>query len=182
MNSKKQDGNTVRTAKIRKINALDIFIIVLVIASVAGIIYRQYGSGFTTKSDVEASYEVHFSVDDISFTVPSYLNTNDKIYFESGEFFGNLLNNNDTDSESALVVTPANVVIVDEGGNYVSVMYPDGSRVDANGSLLCKCVKTSDGRYLLGGTKYITPGEEISVRSELVDLKIKIMSISEYVE
>ena len=182
MNSKKSDGAAVKTPKARKINALDIFIIILVIASIAGIIYRHYSSGLPTKTDAEASYEVYFSVKDISFTTPSYLNTDDKIYFESGEFFGNLLNNNDTDTSSALVVTPANIVLTDENGNYVSTMYPDGSRVDANGSMLCKCVKTEDGRYLLGGTKYITPGEEISVRSELVDLKITITSIAEYVE
>lgn len=182
MNSKTANDKATRSQKSRKINALDIFIIILVIASVAGIIYRQYTSDLPTKTEGEASYEVHFSVKNISFTVPSYLKTDDKIYFETGDFFGNLLNNNDNDQDSALVVTPASVVLTDENGNYVSAMYPDGSRVDANGSILCKCVKTADGRYLLGGTRYITPGESITVRTELVDLTITITSVAQYVQ
>lgn len=182
MSLKASNSGAEKASKKIKINALDIFIIVLVIACIVGIIYRQYSSEFSTKTGEEELYEVYFSVKDISFTVPSYLDTNDKIYFESGEFFGNLLNNNDTDTTSALVVAPAGVVLTDENGNYVSTMYPDGSRVDANGSILCSCVKNADGRYLLDGTRYITPGEVISVRTELVDLEITITGISEYVK
>ncbi len=182
MSSKASNGSAVKPSKIRKINALDIFIIILVIVSIVGIVYRQYTSKLPTKTEAEGAYEVYFSVKDISFTVPSYLNTDDNIYFESGEFFGKLLNNNDVDTTSALVVTSASVVLTDENGDYVSTMYPDGSRVDANGSILCKCTKTEDGRYLLGGTRYITPGESISVRTELVDLEITVTSIAEYIK
>jgi hypothetical protein len=182
MNSKTVNGANTKAPRKNKINALDIFIIILVIASIAGIVYRQYTSTLPTKTDEEAAYEVYFSVKNISFTTPEYLSTNDKVYFETGEFFGNLLNNNDTDTGSPLVVTPASVVLTDENGNYVSTMYPDGSRVDANGSILCRCVRTADGRYLLGGTKHITPGETILVRTELVDLQIVITSVADYVE
>ncbi len=158
-------------------NVIDAIIILLVIAIAAGIFFRSYiieKLWATSKSD---NYVISFSIEDIRYTTPTYMNVGDKVYFsDNGELLGTLLS--ESDNVNALNITPASKYFTDSNGNIVVVFYPDGeSRVDVKGRIECVGYYGEDGGFSVDGRHYLAPGQSISVRTELVSVTINIMSI-----
>ena len=158
-------------------NVMDALIILLVIAIGVGIFFRGRIVEKIWAQTSSASYAVSFSIEDIKYTTPNYIDVGDKVYFaDNGELLGEFMS--ESDNVNALNITPASKYFYDSNGNVVEVFYPDGeSRVDAKGRILCEGYYNSDGGFSVDGRHYLAPGQSISIKTELVSVTINIMSI-----
>lgn len=157
-------------------NVVDALIIIVLIAVVLGIYFRfNVVEMFGSKERTEA-YNVSFSVDNIRYTTPSYVNVGDKVYFgDTGELFGVL--NSESENQSVLSITPASEIFVDSSGNIQEVYYENETRVDAKGRIECQGTYAKDAGFCVGGTRYLAPGQTVEINTELVTFVITITSI-----
>ena len=165
-----------------RFNALDAVIIILVIAAVVGVYFRYSILDFLTGEQNTQSYVITYSLDDIRYTTPNYINVDDKVYFaSSGEIFGTLMS--ESENQDPLNIKPASKRFVDSNGEVREVFYPNNeSRVDAKGRLLCEGYYNSDGGFYAGGNVYVAAGQTIEVKTEKVSVSMRIISIELYAE
>ncbi len=163
-------------------NVIDALIILLVISVAVGVFFRARIAEKLWAQTQSSDYVVSFSIEDIKYTTPTYINVGDEVYFaDNGELLGEFIS--ESDNVNALNITPASKYFYDSNGNVVEVFYPDGeSRIDAKGRILCKGYYAQDGGFSVDGRHYLAPGQSISVRTELVSVTINIMSIEALAE
>lgn len=156
---------------------LDAVIILLVIVSVVGIYFRYNILGFISEARDIKSYTVSYSIKDIRYTTPNFINVGDKVYFnDSGDDFGELIAA--SENMGALSIAPASEYFTASTGEIVKVMYPDSqSRVDANGRLICDGRYSNEGGFLVNGSTHIAAGQTVAIRTEHVTLSIFIEDI-----
>ena len=164
-----------------RFTVLDAVIVLVVILAVLGIYFRQTIVDFFSGSDNLKEYAVSYSIKNIRYTTPDYINVGDELYFSSnGELLGTILN--DSENMGALALNVASEYMTDSNGKIVKVSYPENTRVDATGRFLCLGKYYSDGGFLVNGSEYIAPGNVINVQTELVTFSITILEINEYNE
>lgn len=163
-------------------NVVDALIILLVISVAVGMFFRARIVEKLWSQTQSAEYAISFSIEDIRYSTPTYINVGDKVYFaDSGELIGEFIK--ESDNANALSIAPASKYFTDSNGNVVEVFYPDGeSRVDAKGRILCHGYYGKDGGFSVDGRHYLAPGQSIDVKTELVSVTINIMSIEPIAE
>ncbi len=168
----------VATKQKAHFNIIDAAIIILVISVVLGIVFRSHIIDKLWAGSKTDDYVVSFSVDNIRYTTPSYLEVGDEVYFaDSGELFGILMS--ESDNVNALNITPASEYFTDANGNVIEVFYPDEeSRVDTKGRIECRGYYDEDGGFSIDGRHYIAPGQSVSVKTELVTFTLRITDIA----
>ena len=159
-------------------NIIDAAIIILIISIVLGIVFRSHIIDKLWAESKTDDYAVSFSVENIRYTTPAYLEVGDEVYFaDGGDFFGKLMS--ESENVNALNITPASEYFTDAGGNVVEVFYPDEeSRVDTKGRIECRGYYDEDGGFSIEGKHYIAPGQTVKVRTELVTLTVRITDIA----
>lgn len=171
---KESDG--VKTKRFPRFGILDAVIIILVIAVAIGLAFRY--NLFQTLNQLQnlKEYTVSFSVKNIEHTTPTFLNENDTVYFKnSGTDFGKITKSSDI-SNNVLDPSPSEHSFVEEE-RVITVIYPENTRIDAKGRIICKGKMSDEGAFLLNGSDYIAPGETHVVCTENVTLEINILSI-----
>ncbi len=163
-------------------NAVDAMIIILVILAVVGIYFRHNILDILSEGKNNDEYVVSFSIEDIRYTTPNYINVGDKVYFESnGELMGTLMS--ESANQGALNITPASEYFTDSSGKVVEAHYPnEESRVNARGRMLCVGGYNSDGGFCIDGKTYIAAGQTVEVYTELVTVTLTVTSIELYEE
>ncbi len=181
MKKKQRTNKQERGKTVPKFKILDAVIILLILVSVVGI-YLSYNITDTLKNRKDLKeYVVEFSIQDIRNSTQDYINIGDVVYYsEDGEVLGTLLGYID-DATKPLTYGAAEDYFVDQAGNTQLVTYPltdqPSDRIDATGRFSCKGIYTEDGGFLVNGSRYLAPGQEIQVRTELVTLTITIKDI-----
>ncbi len=170
---KKEEG--AKNVK-RRVSALDVFIVVLVLMCIAGVIVRVYvgSEGILPVLDPDISeYAVSFEIKQVKASVGGYLSSGEKLWTESGELFGTVSDN--------VTVTPAQIFFEDKDGKYVSVYSSadngDNSLVDIKGSVVTEGYMAEYG-FLAGGTTYVAPNYEIDLHTEKATVTVIITGIS----
>ena len=174
---KNQDMESVKKAP--KFKLLDAVVILLVLVAVLGVYFRyNVMDSLMSKKNIQ-DYTISFTVENIRYTTPNYLNVGDQIYDAStGEMIGTIIQESDDMSNMALRVTPASRFFTKADGTIVEVFYPnDESRVDAKGRMACRGSYTEDGGFLLNGSQYLSSGQSISVKTELVTFDLTVTNI-----
>lgn len=162
-------------------NVIDAVVIVLVIAIGLGIFFRARIVDKLWAESKMGDYVISFSIEDIRYSTPTYMNVDDKVYFADGELLGTLMS--ESDNVNALNITPCAKYFTDNNGNIVEVFYPDSeSRVDVKGKIQCKGYYDDEGGFSIDGRHYIAPSQNIEVKTELVSVSINIMSIEPLAE
>ncbi len=166
------------TNKKAHFNIIDAAIIILVISVILGIVFRSHIIDRLWAESNTEDYIVSFSVDNIRYTTPAYLEVGDEVCFaDNGELFGKLMS--ESDNVNALNITPASEYFTDSKGNVVEVFYPDEeSRVDTKGRIECRGYYDEDGGFSIDGRHYIAPGQSVNVRTELVTFTVRITDIA----
>ena len=176
---KNKENKTEKGKITPRFGVLDAVIILLVIAAICGIYFRYNMMDTIAARRNIREYKIEFAIDNINFTTTSFLKENDEVRFaSSGDTFGNLIKESVGMSDSILSVTPASEVFVDNG-EVIEVFYPEGTRVDAEGTLKCKGTYSDDGIFLVNGNVSIASGEVISVHTDEVTVSMRILSITE---
>ncbi len=171
--------DTENTKTLPKFKALDAVIILLVILAVVGVYFRyNLLDKLTTNHDLK-EYTVSFSVEDIRFTTQNYISVGDQVYYaDDGEKLGILIGESEDMAQMAFSVVPASEAFIMEDGTVKEVFYPnDESRVDASGRMICVGSYTDDGGFMVAGSRYLSAGQKVAVRTELVSLTIVIQEI-----
>ena len=161
-----------------KFRALDVVIVVLILASVVGIYFRYNLMDMIVGSHNLQEYAVSFEIKDVQYATKDKFELGNKVYYKSsGEQLGELISVVEN-SDAVVHPTPANKIVIPDGKNEaVEVSYPDGTRIDISARMICKG-KYSDGvGFLVDGTEYLAPGQTISVMTDYVTFDIIITDI-----
>ncbi len=175
-NKNKQNGDAVKQTP--KFKILDAVIILLIITSVLGIYFRfNLLDTLTNKKDIQ-EYTVTFSIKDIRYTTEKYIHIGDVIYDSAtGDRIGVLTTASDAMADMALSVSPANKYFTMEDGTVEIIPYPNESRIDATGRMICSGSYTDESGFLMGGSTHLSPGQSIAVRTEMVTFTMDIEKI-----
>ena len=163
-----------------RFRALDIVIIILILAAVAGIYFRYNILDTLTGRLNQKDYIISFEINDIMYSTENYINIGDKVYYNSGsgENVGKLIEASE-DSKNALSVRYAKIDIIPEGEKQVyEAYYPKDTRIDASGRMLCSGTYSVAGGFLLNGTDHVSAGDKLAVRTDLVTVEIVITDIA----
>ena len=173
----KKDANLATAKDKAHFNIIDVTIIVLVIAVICGIVFRSHIIDMLWAQSKTDDYVVSFSVENIRYSTPSYIEVGDKVYFaDDGELLGTITN--ESDNTNALNITPALEYFFDHNGTIIEAFYPnEESRVDMKGMIQCRGYYAEDGGFTVDGRRYIAPGQSVNVRTELVTVTINILNI-----
>ena len=174
----KEKAKQNKEKRLPKFHLLDVVIILLVIAVLVGIYFRYNVFDMIGNLQNQNEVNVTFSVENIQDTTRYYIDIGDAVYFkDDGKSFGTIMESAEN-SDRALSYTPATEKFLDQdSGGVISVNYPAGTRIDVEGKIKCKGSFSDDGSFLLGGSKYISPGQTVEICTERVTLIIKITAI-----
>lgn len=176
---KKNTSEKVKQKKERrfpKFHVFDAIIIILVIAIVAGVIFRYSVFDMLGNLKNQSEAQVTFSVNNIKDTTEHYVSIDDKVYFKSdGNKFGTIMESVENSSRP-LVTSPASQSFF-EDGYAVTVNYPPETRINAEGKIKCQGVFGQDGSFMLNGSTYLSAGQKYVICTEKVTLEIMIMGI-----
>lgn len=170
--------NTDNSIKRPKFGILDAVIILLVIVAVVGIYFRYNIVEILSGTQNLDNYTVTFTINNIRYTTPNYIDVGDDVYFVSdNELFGTLINV--SENMGALSITPASEYFTTSNGEIVEVFYPNSeTRISATGRLNCIGRYSEEGGFLVNGSTYISPGQYIDVRTEYVTVTLYISEIN----
>ena len=161
----------------KRLGALDVFIILALLAVSAGVGLRAY---MNRNADIGASavledYIISFEVKDIRDSSNArHMNPGDKFYLkDTGAYFGELTEEN--------TVTPAETLYEMPDGSIISAPNSgtgDNYRVDVHTSVTAQGTISGDGSFLLGGNTYIGLNKELQIYSKYLAITVKITGIS----
>ena len=158
-----------------KFNAMDVLIILLIIACIASVCYKAFfAESLAPESDL-GEYRIYFKIDDIKSTSLAYFVPGDNVRLTSSdEKVGTL----EGIVQSLLAVGAYN-------DNGAEIYYPEvedqtiynDTRYSLTGYILVKGIMTDKG-FLLNGTTYIAPNSELEIVTQHVKTSIKVVSIN----
>ncbi len=177
---KKQRQKKERIAP--RFGVLDAVIILLIIVAVVGVYFRYNIVEFISGARNLTDYSVSYSIEDIRYTTPDYIDVGDKVYFASdGKEFGTLIAV--SENMGALSIKPTSKQFTTSKGEIVEAVYPDSnSRVDVNGRFVCTGKYSNDGEFLVNGSTYVALGQYVDVKTDYVSVTIRIDEIELYEE
>ncbi|MGI6167927.1 MAG: hypothetical protein ACOYIA_07330 [Eubacteriales bacterium] len=181
MNGEGKKGSKSRVS----FTILDAIIILVVLLCIAGIVFRYTLMDRLGFREELADFQVTFRIEGVSYTLPEFLKEGDRLYFDDGTGAGDLLGvakfssyTKQTAGSETLILRPAARYITDSSGMPVYATYPEYTLVDADGAFVCRGTYSSDGYFLLGGGKYLAPGQKITLYTDIVTLHMTITGIS----
>ena len=160
-----------------KFGILDVVIILLIITCVLGVYFRYNILDLLNNDKNMKEYAISYSIEDIRYSTPDSVHINDAVYFADDETQLGTVMEASQGSALALSVRPAEKTFLSDKGTMEKVSYPNETRVDAKGRLLCKGSYSDDGGFLVNGSRYISAGQSIYVYTELVTVSITITDI-----
>jgi hypothetical protein len=165
----KQNQTSSRNGRKGYWSAVDTVILLLVLASIGGIIYRVAMSISREESEVsDTVYEVYFQVEETHRNVLDEVKGFDPVYlYENDRLLGAM-----------------GATIDPETGAYMAVLTPayiEGTELaTATGCMVCKGSAVQNGGLLVEGTgRYLTRGGVLKIRTDRVLLTVKITEIIE---
>ena len=162
-------------------NVIDAFIVILLVAIVAGVYFRFNIIDLLKTSSADEKYAVSYSIEDVRYTTPSYINVDDKVYFSAdGELMGKIISA--SENQGALNITPASKEFLKADGTIEEVFYPEDTRVSATGRILCEGSYDSAVGFCIDGKKYISAGQTIEIYTDFVTLTVTVTAVELYVE
>lgn len=152
----------------RRIAAVDIMIVLLLILCIGGIIIRiaigDSGLFSGSKGDYIVSYVVRAEDDEYS----PYFTEGQEFFLESGEILGTLT----ADAE----LPPAEIYEENADGE-LKLYYATDGTVDFKGTLLVRGIMTDSG-FLLNSNTYIAPNMTITVANADIQVELLITDIT----
>ena len=160
-----------------RFGVFDAIIILLVIIAVVGIYFRYNIVNILSGTQNFDNYTVTFTIDNIRYTTPNFIDVGDEVYFASDkDHFGTLINV--SENMGALSITPASEYFTSSNGEIVEVFYPNSeTRIRATGRLNCVGRYTEEGGFLVNGSTHIAAGQYVDVTTEYVTVTLCITEI-----
>ncbi len=159
-----------------RIGALDVFIIIAVLACVVGLGLRMFMKGDTVVNNnaVMEDYVISFSVSNIRASSVKYFNKGDVFFIKENSMrFGELTETSDLLARRYYTNMDGQVV-------YVMNESTDDrtKRVDLEAEIAVMGFLDANGRFLLNGNQYLGVNKEIEIKSKYITVNVKITSIA----
>lgn len=168
--------NSTNAEKKKGLGALDVIILLALVACVVAAGFAFVFSKATADADVEEKdfeeYVISFESYGMRQSAAQMLNPGETFYYTDASDFG-VMNDN-------LTVTPAVVYVEDENGVCVKSYAPengDYTKVDVSGSFTVKGVRNAKGFFLLNGTTKLMPNKSVTIRNDTIAFGITITDI-----
>lgn len=160
--------------KIRKFkpNIIDFLIVVVIIGAIVGIVLR---TGIVEQVTINSNLEkarVSFRIADISEDAGNYFGIGDVFYSETHRATLGAL--------ETYSIMPAEVYVVNDRGELIKTNSISGT-IDVRGVITCEGFFTEDG-FLLGGSSYIAPNSEITVKTTNLNATLTVTDIEKVTE
>ena len=157
-----------------KINAFDVFLILLVFSLIVSLAYKIYDGAAADKNSYDNDYVLTFSCDGEYDSIIKYVKSGDAIYLPSGELLGYITVSDDNKSGAPLVVTSQNNdEAVDADKKQFSFVSFEGT-LKMNGN----AKKVDKGNYFLIGDDKITEGAKITVHTITAEFTVSVVKIA----
>ncbi len=164
----------------KRVNVIDVVIIILVMALVATGVYRIYTEVTKNVSSKRSSCTMTFECDVAYDNILNYLNEGDAVYFSSdGTLLGYLYDPSKDDGEGA-VYRIADPVLANSSGETSNTVQSDRN-VKIRGTLMLNddLIKSQNGSYYVLNGNNITIGSTIEVYTEKAVMKLTVKSLAE---
>ena len=173
-----KNNENIKKVKAPKFGVLDAVIILLVIVIILSVYFRYNIVQWLSNSTDLKEYTISYTIDDVRYTTPNYINIGDKVYFaDSGDDFGTLVNV--AENMGALNIAPASQLFTDSKGNIIEVFYPNSeTRVSAIGKLICTGRYSDDGSFFVNGSTFIASGQYVKINTPYATVTIRIDGIT----
>ena len=150
---------------------VDAVIVVLVLAAIVGIAIRYNLIGEIGINQGLEDYEIHFSVSDIRYTSSDAFVEGDTVSLSAnGAHIGTMA--------GLTSILPVSAYAVDGSGNVLQIHYPESTRIDVTGRILCQGTSSSVGILTESGVN-IVPGTTLAISTEHLDVTVTITSVEE---
>ncbi len=160
----------------RRLTAIDIFIILAVVAAIVAAGLRIWADQNTEPTVVERTddeYIISFVSYGMRSSTAKLLSMGDMFYLSSGvDEFGEL--------QSEVSITPAEVYMELENGEYIKTYAEengDNTKVDVSGEFRVKGCRNLDGLMYINGTFYIAPNMGVTVFNNFMSLSFTVTGI-----
>ena len=166
-----------------RFNILDAVILLLIILCVVGLCFRYTITESLGLDDELQTYRIRFEIEGARNTLPAQLYKGDNLYFADGAFAGTLMGVAEYSNENILtagnqtLLTYPAEIYVNDAGSIVSVSYPMGSLIDADGAFKCQGGYGDGGYFLLGGERYLAVGQTLTLYTDTVKLTVVVTEI-----
>ena len=173
-----KNNENIKKVKAPKFGVLDAVIILLVIVIILSVYFRYNIVQWISNSTDLKEYTISYTIDDVRYSTPNYINIGDKVYFaDSGDNFGTLINV--AENMGALNIAPASQLFTDSKGNIIEVFYPNSeTRVSAIGKLICTGRYSDDGSFFVNGSTFIASGQYVKINTPYATVTIRIDGIT----
>ena len=167
-----------------KINAFDVFVVLLVLCLLATIVFKIYAS--VTKDDNAKNSEItmSFKCEGEYNSLVKYINSGDEVYLESGELLGYIYKS--PDSDELFVITPREEALEKEDTNSSSkvasnIKITTYEKIDFTGNIKLNgnAIKSSKGNYYTIGSDNITVGGKLDLHTKRTEFTITVTGFSE---
>lgn len=166
--------------KAPRFGVMDVVILLLVVVSVAGVYFRYNILDLISSTKKLQSYTVSYSIENMRSTTTECMDVGDKVYFsDDGELFGSFISGSEN-TGLFLSRTPTTKTFVNSGGEIVKILYPNETRIDVQGRLLCEGRYSDDGSFLVNGTRYISEGQLVEINTERVTVTLRVDVITPF--
>ena len=167
-----------------KVNAFDIFVILLVLCLIATIAYKVYTSVSSDDNTKNSEITVTFRCDGEYDSILKYLNEGDQVYLKSGELLGYIHKN--ADSKELFVVTQKSTSETDDTDaaeqntadttdSTVYTLIEFTGEIKLNGN----AVKSNKGTYYIIGEDNITVGGKLELYTKRTEFTVTVTGFGE---
>ncbi len=164
---KKRKVNCVKNSTTKRISAIDILVILLLIAAVIGVGFKVFAGNVGLFAGEKEEYHVSYVIEAADSQIGKYVTEGTTLYTEDGEVFGTIV--------GEVITTPAKIYNVNSDGEYV-VGYSSGSKIDIEGTVSVRATNTEKG--LVCANDYLCAGMKIKVYGGAVASEILITDVS----
>lgn len=169
-----------------KVNAFDIFVLLLVLCLIATLVYKIYTSIADESNTDNSKVMIEYVCEDEFNSILSYLHDGDAVYLESGEILGYIHKNSDT-NELFEIITEEQTESETESDTFATATADnngaaaDYSKINFAGliSLNGNAIKSNKGSFYTIGEDNITVGGTIKVHTNRTEFVITVTSFGD---
>ena len=155
-----------------KINAFDVFLILLVLCLIGTLAYRLYNGVAEDKNSYNNEYVLSFVCDGEYDSVIRYVKDGDAVYLNSGELLGYITFAESNDGTYPLeIINDENSSANPDNNILEFVAFKGEMKLNGNAK------KATNGNYYVIGDENVIEGSEITVHTRTAEFTVSIVSI-----
>ena len=155
-----------------KINAFDIFLVLLVLCLIGTLVFRIYNGVAEDKNSYNNEYILSFEADGEYDSIIRYVKGGDAVYLNSGELLGYIFFPEANQGQYPLEILQSEDSTANENNGVLEFVKFKGE-IKLNGN----AKKAAGGNYYIIGDENIIEGSKITVHTRTAEFTVSVVSI-----